>query len=96
MYSLLYVYAFKANAHIVHGMICCCIGMKRMGYRKSSILNLLSFLLMLVESHDSPFALTSFQVRESLELAGAFSGAGSRLLNHGTMCRALLKIESWV
>jgi len=39
---LLYVYAFRANAHIEHGMMCYCIDIKHMWYGESFILNLFS------------------------------------------------------
>jgi len=42
MCSLLYVYAFRANVHIEHGMMCYYIDMKRMWYGESSILIMFS------------------------------------------------------
>lgn len=56
MCNLFYVYAFRANARIKHGMMCYCIDMEYMWYGESFIPNLLPSYYYVCEPCSSRFA----------------------------------------
>ena len=84
-------YAFRVNAHVKHGLACCCIDMKSMGCR-GRVLPLTNYLffLCLLSLVIRP-CFQSFQVRDSPELAGMFGGVWVQTLSYGSMCRVLPK-----